>query len=158
MYNLNLMVLGVNLESQPSYISLWEINMYVCLFICIYECIYVCMYVYLNIYMCVCVHIFICFCIYVLQIRMSLQTSPKKSFQNNSDFGRKVVEQKSDNFLIHVTLTWLPGSIHLASGIIQKWVHSYAQCLNEKSCGTGLRHIQSTFHLRASLCGLYHGN
>lgn len=54
MYNLNLMVLGVNLESQPSSISLWEINMYVCLFICIYECIYVCMYVYLN--MCVCVH------------------------------------------------------------------------------------------------------
>ena len=105
MYNLNLMVLGVNLESQPSSISLWEINMYVYLFICIYECIYVCMYVYLNMCVCVCIHIFICFCICVLQIRMSLQTSPTKSFQNNSDFGRKVVEHKSDNFLIHVTLT-----------------------------------------------------
>ena len=63
MYNLNLMVLGVNLESQPSSISLWEINMYVYLFICIYECIYVCMYVYLN--MCVCAYTYLSVSVYV---------------------------------------------------------------------------------------------
>ena len=90
--------------------------MYICVYVCVSEYIYMCV----CMCVCVCVHIFICFCICVLQIRMSLQTSPTKSFQNNSDFGRKVVVQKSDNFLIHVTLTWLPGSIHLASGIIQK--------------------------------------
>ena len=84
--------------------------MYVCVYVCVSEYIYVCV--------CVCTYLSVSVYVYS-KFECHCRLPQQRAFKT-SDFGRKVVEQKSDNFLIHVTLTWLPGSIHLASGIIQK--------------------------------------